>query len=649
MESDDGAGTPPGEIFADVLARRLARRTFLKGTAALMPLVMAGPAMFAPPRSVAAQTGPTFAPIRPSTRDEVIVPASHVADVLIRWGDPVLAGAPEFDAGKQTPEAQAAQFGFNCDFVGYFPLDDAPGGEPRALLCVNHEYTNGPDMFARYRPGAEKTQADIEIAAHGGTIVEIARGGDGSWRYLRDSKFNRRITGETEIMITGPAAGHALMKTSADPDGKTVRGMLNNCSGGKTPWGTWLTCEENFNPYFANLGRVRDPAVRALNEGFGFAGGASAHRWEAFHARFDLAREPNEAARFGWVVEIDPYDPAFVPRKRTALGRFKHEAANVALAKSGQAAVYSGDDQAFCFVYKFVSARAFDPDDREANFDLLDAGTLYAAKFHDDGSGEWLALTRDDPALADAFADEGELRIHTRRAAEILGATAMDRPEDVEPSPVSGKVYVALTKNKARKSVSRDAGSAAANPRVPNPNGHILEITEAGGDAAATRFSWDVFILCGNPERDLLTGARSIVPGLAADTTYFAGFADAGALGRIAAPDNMVFDRAGNLWVATDGQPAAVAIGAPNDAIHVVPTAGPERGYLRQFLSGPRACEICGPEFDADGRTLFCAIQHPGQGGGVPNRVSGWPGGGALARPSVIAVRHRKGASVGES
>jgi uncharacterized protein len=500
--------TPQNEPFYHIANRYLERRSFLKGAAAMVPVLMPASALLAPSKANASiESSLSFRPIGPSTIDQVVVPDGYVSGVLIRWGDPLFKNAPIFDPNNQTAAAQRQQFGYNCDFVGYFPLHGKHDGQKHALLSVNHEYTTGGDMFPGYVAGADKRIVDVEIAAHGGSVVEIKLDHDG-WRYDPESRYNRRITGDTPIKITGPAAGHALMRTSADPRGETVLGMLNNCSGGKTPWGTWLTCEENFNQYFANNAQVADAEIRAVHTRYGLNSGASTRLWEKFYERFDLSKEPNEPFRFGWVIEIDPYDPDFQPRKRTALGRCKHEAANTVISTSGRIVVYSGDDQQFDYLYKFVSRDRINTSRREANYDLLDHGTLYVAKFHDDGTGEWLPLTISNPALAGKFSSQAEILINTRLAADAVGATAMDRPEDVQPNPVSGKVYVVLTNNSARTSIVADTGSTAANPRVPNLNGHILEITEGQGDHASTGFSWDIFILCGNPEIQLSHGGQ---------------------------------------------------------------------------------------------------------------------------------------------
>jgi len=657
LHPDSAGGRAHNEAFQTILARNLARRSFLSGITAALPVLMTGSVLLPPTPAKGWPFGGgdtdgdgrlTFKAIQPSHEDDVLVPEGYEYNVVLRWGDPLTIFAPEFDPSAQASAAQRQQFGFNCDFLGFFPVHGAPN---RALLCVNHEYTSGEDMFASYAPGEHKEVADIEIAAHGGAVVEIELKtikGQSEWKYLRHSPLNRRITGDTQMLLTGPAAGHPLMRTSDDPTGRKVLGMLNNCSGGKTPWGTWLTCEENFNQYFANRAQITDTTIKMAHTRYGVSSGATERRWENFYPRFDTVKEPNEPFRFGWVVEIDPYDPHFVPRKRTALGRFKHESATTALAKSGQAVVYTGDDQQFDYVYKFVSEGRYNPRNRWDNFDLLDKGTLYVAKFHDDGTGTWLPLTIDNPVLRAQFADQGEILIKTRLAADAVGATAMDRPEDVEPNPVNGKIYMAMTNNSARTSVVADSGSAKANPRVPNPNGHIIELTEDQDDHGATHFTWNVFLLCGNPELNLLTQESQLTPGLPSNATFFAGYAQVDKLGKIAAPDNVAFDKKGNLWIATDGQPSSADIGRPNDAVHAVATEGPERGYLRQFLSSPSGSEVCGPEFSNDGNTFFCAIQHPGEGGGVPNTKSNWPDRASYTRPSVVAVRRKDGRSIGK-
>jgi len=603
------------ETFETVLARR----TFLKGAAA-------GVTWLACPARGQAGSALGFSPILLLSQDAVIVADGYSAGVVIRWGDPLTADAPEFDVRNQTPEAQARQFGYNCDFLGFFPL---PGADPNAagLLAVNHETTVGAIMFENYvAANATRRQVDIEMAAMGLSIVEIRRGARG-WEYVRGSAFNRRLTMETEMLLTGPAAGHELMKTSYDPSGRRVRGTLHNCAGGKTPWGTVLTAEENFHGFFANRNALPAGEVRSNHERYGVSTGASSRRWELHHDRFNVTREPNEPFRFGWIVEIDPYDPGFVPRKRTALGRTKHEGAATVLAPDGRLVVYSGDDQQFEYVYKFVTRDRYNPSRREANFDLLDDGVLFVARFLSDGSGIWVPLLYGFGPLvpANGFFSQADVLIQTRRAADFLGATRMDRPEDVEANPVNKKVYVSLTNNTQRTAAQIDL----ANPRANNRHGHILEVTEAGDNSAATRFRWEVFMLCGNPHNP------------ADAPIYFAEF-DPYQVSPISNPDKFAFDLQGNLWIATDGQPGAIN---GNDGLYAVPTEGPERGRVRQFLSAPMQGEVCGPEFTPDNTTLFCAIQHPGNGGALFTRaVSNWPDGAQPPKPSVLAVTKNPGA-----
>jgi len=632
-----------GDSFAEVLRRRLARRDFLKAGVAASALVLGGTWLDAP-RRAAAQTPVTtaqpaasldFAPIKLSAEDRPIVAAGYRVVPLLRWGDPILPGAPAFDPAAQSAEKQAQQFGYNNDFVGFLPLPFGSNSSSRGLLVVNHEYTNPELMFAGYSfDDPTREQVDIELAAHGLSVVEIEREQSGEWQVVRDSSYNRRITATTPIHVSGPAAGHDWLKTSADPTGTSVLGTLNNCSAGKTPWGTVLSAEENFHQYFGNLDAVPAGAVKDSLARYGFPKGASERKWERFHERFDLAREPNEAFRHGWVVEVDPYDPTSVPVKRTSLGRFKHEAATVVVAPSGQVVLYSGDDERFEYVYKFVSANPYNPTDRAANLGLLDQGTLYVARFNDDGTGEWLALVQGQGPLtaANGFATQGDVVINPRRAADLLGATKMDRPEDIETNPVNRKVYLVMTNNTQRGTEGRP-GTDAANPRPENKHGHIIELTEQGDDHAATRFTWNIFLLCGAP---------------ADESTYFAGYPKE-KVSTISSPDNITFDLAGNLWIATDGQPSTLKM---NDGLYAAPVEGPERGYLRQFFSGLPGCEICGPEFTPDNTSLFLAIQHPGEGeeSTFDQPRTRWPDGGNMPpRPSVVVIQAENQAVIGRA
>ncbi len=614
------------ESFAEIVRRRLSRRDLLRGAALGASAALIGATGLRAGTATAQGTGVLrFTPVTPTDPafDEVVVPAGYYARTLIRWGEPLSANAPAHNVWQQTPAAQAEQFGYNCDFVGFLPLPPGSGVSNRGILCVNHEYSSPELMFPGYDfNNPTRNQVDVELAAHGISIVEVARAADGTWSYVRGSQYNRRLTGETPMRISGPVAGHDWLKTSQDTSGTLVRGTLNNCAGGKTPWGTLLSAEENWHQYFGNLNALAatDPRL-AVHKRYGIPAESSELQWEKFHSRFDVPQEPNEAFRFGWIVEVDPYDPSFMPVKRTALGRFRHEAATIAIARQGQAVAYSGDDQQFEYIYKFVSKGVYNPNDRKSNFGLLDEGTLYVARFNDDGTGVWLPVVYGQGPLtsANGFNSQADVLINTRKAADLLGATKMDRPEDIEANPVNKKVYIALTNNSARGTEGKP-GVDAANPRAKNRTGQIIELTEAGDDYASLAFRWEIFLLCGLPSDE---------------STYFAGY-DKRKVSPIACPDNVTFDNAGNLWIATDGAASAIKY---NDGLFVVPVAGGERGHVQQFYSSVAGSEVCGPELTPDNRTVFLAIQHPGEGGTFAAPISTWPDRVGLPRPSVITIQ----------
>ncbi len=596
-----------------------------------------------PARDAAAQGGSTlgFASLPMVLDERHRVAAGYRADIVIRWGEPVEKGAPPFDIANQRAAAQAKQFGYNNDFLAFFPLPRGSASSEHGLLWVNHEYTNAelmrpglpqpPDSMAANAQTATKEWTEIEIAAHGGAIVEIRKDA-GVWKTVADSAYGRRITADTPMRIAGPAAGHERLKTKADPTGRLVRGTLNNCAGGKTPWGTALTGEENVNAYFA--GDIAKSGEQRNHRRFGVPGKDRAlYAWHRFHERFDIDREPNEINRFGWVVEIDPHDPGAMPVKRTALGRMKHEGATCVIGRDGRIVVYTADDQAGEYVYKFVSRGRFEFANRAANRDLLDDGVLHAARFNDDGTLDWLPLVHGEGKLTaeNGFAGQADVLIEARRAADLVGATRMDRPEDIEASPVTGKVYVVLTNHLTRgESVPVDR----ANPRAKNTHGHIIEIVPPGGgggnaDHAAAKARWDIFLLAGNPA-DTAHGAR-----------YHADQAASGIW--LACPDNVAFDPKGRLYIATDQGSAQRRTKLP-DGVFVTDAEGPGRGLTRLLYSAPIGAEVCGPEFTPDGKTLFVAIQHPGEGTLFENPSTRWPDfkPGMPPRPSVVAITKRR-------
>jgi len=566
------------------------------------------------------------------------VSAGYDAQVLIRWGDPVLSGAPEFTPATASADAQMKQFGYNNDFIGYVPLE---GRSDHGLLVVNHEYTIEELMFpgigrrekaARFA-ACTPHQVATEMAAHGGSVIEVKRR-DGTWQVVADSRYARRITGETEMSISGPARGHAKMQTSADPSGTRVLGMLNNCAGATTPWGTWLTCEENVNGYFWNeAAAAAHPDAAALKR---YGVPAEWYMWAKFHDRFDLAKEPNEANRFGWVVEIDPRDPNSMPVKRTALGRFKHEGAANIVNKDGRFVVYQGDDERFDYVYKFVTAARVDVQHPDANRDILDAGTLYVARFNEDGSGRWLPLVHGKGPLfaANGFHDQGDVVIYARQASDLLGATKMDRPEDVEANPRTNSVFVMLTNNSKRKDTQVDA----ANPRADNRFGHIIEIKPDGGDHASETFTWDILVKCGDPT---IAEVGATFNPLTTKDGWFAN------------PDNCAVDALGRLWIATDGNSAKKT--GRTDGLWAIETEGERRGTSRLFYRVPVGAELCGPCFTPDLETVFVAVQHPGDSDDdepastFDNPITRWPDfkDGVPPRPSVVAITRSGGGKIG--
>lgn len=693
------AGVP----FGVVMANRLERRSFLKGAGAAASLPLVGGAIGALASNDAhAAGGDTldFTPVIGTTNDEVIVPEGYEWYSVIQWGQSLSPFTPDLTdadirAGRHLTPAgarnQGAQFGYNCDAVEFFPLPTPESdGRNNALVCVNHEFLSGRLLFEFETPPTANGVDDIRNAANiveymnanpaaarfsinavGVSVAEIERKG-GRWQLVQSSGFNQRITLDTPIRISGPAAGNDFLKTSGNANGRIVRGTYNNCAAGATPWGTYLSAEENFDQPFGNFNALR---ARLEAEGTPEAlklldmhrrippnGGTSRLGLEGLFDRFDTDKEPNEMLRFGWVVEIDPYDPAARPVKRTALGRFKREGATTIIAPDGRLVVYSGDDARFEYAYKFVTDRKVNLRNRRANRNLLDSGKLYVARYNDDGTGDWLLVDYDSqPALRDAkiegtdipqFANQAEVLINTRRAADILGATPMDRPEDFEANPVTRKVYLACTNNTAR---TAEGSATVPNPRLNNRWGHIIEMTENGNDNAATSFTWEIFMMCGDP----MSGAGSFLTSkedlndinngtLNTNDTYYAGFPFSDQLAPIGAPDNVNFDNQGNLWIVTDGaQPTGV-----NDGCFAVPTEGPNRGYLRKFLSIVPGAEVCGAEFTPDNKTLFLNIQHPGDRSGfrIGNPLSLFPfnDGGLEPRPTLIGVRRLDNRVVGK-
>jgi secreted PhoX family phosphatase len=605
-EASHNLGSNPSgnPTLDDIIARRFDRRDLLKGALGLATAATATSplALVANGEARANDAGRfTFAEVSAGVDDKHHVPEGYEAHVLIRWGDTVLPGAPPFDPRAQSAAAQKLQFGYNSDYIGYIPMPGAANPSHHGLLVVNHEYTSEELMFPGIGrqdvasagvpafPRMTKELADTERAAHGGSVIEVIRE-NGKWRVMAGSKYARRIDVDTPMQISGPAAGHDRMKTKADPSGRRVHGMLNNCAGGTTPWGTWLSCEENFHGYF--WGSVADDHPEARNyKRYGV--GSRAYNWGQYDDRFNPAQEAHEPNRFGWVVEIDPFDPMSLPKKRTALGRAKHEGAAGIVNKDGRYVVYTGDDERFDYIYRFVTAGRIDRANRAANMDLLDDGTLSVARYNADGTVDWLPLVHGQGPLTESngFRSQADVLIETRRAADLLGATKMDRPEDIEADPKTNRIYAILTNNSRRKPGQVDA----ANPRADNKFGHIVEMTAPDGDHAAGRFRWDILVRCGNPA----SGVGATFNGTTSQNGWFG------------MPDNAAIDGLGRLWIATDGNSGSKT--GRTDGVWALETDGELRATGKLFFRCPAGAELCGPEFTPDDETLFVAVQHPGE------------------------------------
>lgn len=651
IKGDDGdeavCNTSANPAFGAVMEARVARRDVLRGGVAA-----AVGAFFAGPLATAARAGRApllgFAPVAASAEDGVVVPKGYRAQVLLPWGEPITGAYPAFSPSNSAAE-QAEQMGSHHDGMHFFALD---GRSDDGLLVVNHESIEPRFLHARAAGQAigsgavpvidgqrDADEVRKELHAHGVSVVHIRKGRDGRWAAVKDAR-NRRITGLTPMEIGGPVRGSDLVRTRYSPDGTRTRGTLNNCAHGVTPWNTYLAAEENWAGYFVNRDR-RDgaPALPREHARYGVARKTSRFGWELAAGRadeflrFDASTKGaspvedyrNEPNTFGYMVEIDPFDPASVPVKRTALGRFAHEGVVFAAAVEGRPVVcYSGDDAPFEYIYKFVSAKPYAK--ATAGGHLLDDGTLYVARFDADGSGAWLPLVFGQSGLTpeNGFASQADVLVNTRAAADAVGATKMDRPEWGAVDPHSGAVYFSLTNNAYRTEEQVDA----ANPRAKNEFGHIIRWTEDGNDPAARSFRWDLFLM-GGPHH--------------------------GSDGAFACPDGLWFDAAGRLWIQTDMsgsvQHGEDGIGFGNNQMLC---ADPGTGEIRRFLVGPVGQEITGVVTTPDGRTLFVNVQHPGATTSAEDFAAGklssrWPDGKAdsVPRSATVVITREDGGVIG--
>lgn len=638
-EDSNRSGNPH---FSDLMKVRLSRRQLLIGglgcavaSGVFAPVGLSQAAaiagrLTAKPTALSKALG--FAAVPVGRDDAIILPDGYVSNVILSWGEPITGAYPAYlDGGMNSGSDQEQQMGMHHDGMHYFAIRS---GDPNShgLLVMNHEYIDqnalhpsGPTTINGAR---DADQVRKEIAAHGISVVEIRRNG-GEWKTVR-SRYNRRITGATEMSITGPVRSHDKVRTQFSPDGTRTRGTLNNCAHGYTPWGTYLTCEENWAGYFVNRGERPREQVR-----YGVPTVASRYGWDTVEPRFDATPSNGSAAQdyrnepnmYGWIVEIDPYNPSSMPAKRSAMGRFGHEGVVFAQPRAGQPVVaYMGDDAQNEYIYKFVSRDSYLPGSR-GNRQLLENGMLYVARFNENGSGDWLPLDMEDAAFRAAaaeagvvFSDQGDVLLNTRLAADILGATRMDRPEWGAFDPTSGMAYFTLTNNSSRTPSSTDE----VNPRGPNPYGHIVRFLDEPRFGGPDQFTWDIFMLSGTQADSLDPNGNALT-----DENIHA------------SPDGLWFDNSGLLWIQTDMSGSQLTSGPFGN--NAMLAADPTDGRVKRFLVGPVGCEVTGVVTTPDRRTMFVNIQHPGEPG-----PSSWPDGGMLRpRSSTVVVTRADGGIVG--
>ena len=616
--------------FDRVVERAISRRGFLGGALAFgSGAAVMGAGLLSDTTAAQARQVSRFAfeQLAPQTDGTVHVPDGYEWKVVVRWGDPLFSDAPAFDAQTGHPAAGADRvFGENTDGMELF------ANRGIQLLVVNSEYPNPKINLPVGQLGSVISADDVALLQQiqGVSVMEVAESADG-WSVVVDSPYNRRIHHNTPMMIDGPAAGHDLLKTAADPTGTRSLGTFNNCGSGRTPWGTYLTCEENFNGYFGATADVTaDARIVAQYARYGVSTKTSPGRYNyhGFDPRFDVATNPNEPHRAGYIVEIDPWNPTSTPVKHTALGRFKHENAAYALTPRGEAVVYMGDDERGEFMYKWVSRDVYTHGGDTST--LLSDGQLYVAKFNDDMTGAWIALTPETTGM-----DAGEIAVFTRTAASAVGATTMDRPEWIAVNPTAPEAYCCLTNNSRRGTLQDDGtvrGNAggdamtvnAVNPRETNKYGQIVRWRPAGGDHGVEAFTWDLYVMAGNP--------------LVHETGLYAGSANINAGNLFNSPDGMQIDTTGLIWIQTDGDDDNEGdfAGMGNNQM----LAGdPVTGEIRRFLTGPNGAEVTGLTWSADRRTMFVGIQHPGAP--FPD------GAGGLPRSAIVAVKRSDNALVG--
>ena len=732
--------------FDQVLHARLSRRSMLRGgvasTAALAGATSLGAIALtacggsdAPAAANASANLLSFSAVAKNTNDVVTVPSGYTAKVVNALGDPLFAGTASYkNDGTDTDFDKRS--GDHHDGMEYFGLSAAgardANSSTRGLLVTNHEATSQDGLSSVYvhanggaralpRPASE---VDKEIPLHGVSVVEVLKT-SGNWATVQASTFNRRITPHTPLTLSGVAAGSALMKTKYSTDGLSGRGTLNNCGTGYTPWGTFLTGEENWSGYFTRnatdntaRGGATAKSVVSLNRYGRAQGSASRHGWESAgaadqYARFIISQTGastdgtddyrNELNTFGYIVEVDPYSATSTIKKRTSLGRFAHESAVFSKATAGkQLAVYMGDDSRGEYIYKFVSTQNWaaadaTPANRVTTGDkYLDDGKLYVAKFNADGTGQWIELNISNALISAnttyAFANQADVVVNARLAADAVGATKMDRPEWCAVHPTTGEIYYTLTNNSNRKlePTGSQFGLDAANPRAytdaflgdkagnaaatngpGNVNGHIIRVKEAADSSNATTFTWDVYLFGAEAGA---SASMVNLSGLTADNDFSSPdglwFSPTSGIGWIQTDDGSFTDQSNCMMLAAipgkvgDGAEKTLSYTKADGTTTSVKTyvgKAASGSTLKRFLVGPVDCEITGIAETPDGSTIFVNIQHPGERitvaniGTPANYVSHWPGnagygaGGADARPrsGTIAISRTDGQRVG--
>lgn len=658
--------------FSTILETHMSRRLVMRGSLGSALALFAG-------ASISACGGDSdgdddqgvklgFASLPNSMTDACVVPAGYVASVIGAWGTPLNdQAAPWSNEGRNSSQDLLHSTGMHHDGMHYFPL---AGSSSEGLLVVNHEYIdekalhpNGPTSVDGKRPAEEVRK---EVNAHGVAVMHVRKQGS-QWEIIKNSRYNRRFTSATPMNLSGPVAGTDWVKTPFSTGGTQVRGTNNNCGNGTTPWGTYITAEENWAACFVNTGEVT-----AAQKRVGVQTKAGRYQWETAagdateqqgeFARFNITASGadglqdwrNEVNGFGYLVEIDPYDPGSTATKRTAMGRFAHEGAAYGIPVAGKPlAFYSGDDSRFEYIYRFVSEALWDPKDAARSDRIavghkyLDKGTLYVARFDADGKGEWLALTpatkgKDGRSLGEAFGTIDAILINTRGAADFVGATPMDRPEWTAVHPSNGDVYLTLTNNTSRNA---ERGTNPANPRLNNVNGHIVRWHD---DAGANTFRWDIFVFGSDAASNADTNRSGLTE-----------------LNQLASPDGIAFDDRGILWIQTDngidgGRNNAVAKATNDQMLAVVPGAlkdakgtGPvinasNQAELRRFFVGPNEAEITGFAYTPDHTSIFLNIQHPvnwpAYGTADATRA---PDGKVRPRSSTVVIQKADGGPIG--